>query len=457
VKELLFLAIFLLHQGASSVIGMRGTGFAWDALWKDLLSPAGTSFAVAAYYLSLAGLYGIYLSFLKDSALPRARRRLWLLGAITCLALTLTPASRSTDIYAYLAHGHNGAANLRETYARGIYPEGTPPSPYLEEISARSGLVNHGPSPYGPLWAHLEILNYRATGASVFAGALALKGLGTLSLLGIALLAVPLSGPLAALSLLLNPLLLTEFAAEGHNDALMILFLVLGLYGLKRTRLTGAVLALAAGVLTKYIPALLALPAARYLLSRKSLASRAVGLGVAASAALAALLYFPLWIGGATFQGVRDNSEAIPAFLRPLQAALSAAPLVATGLRTLLALLLLGLTAWVTLRAKSLASLILGGAVLLLGYFLFFPAFVWPWYLAGPVVLLLLLPPASYQKYALLFAVNASLVGPVWALYKAGSFTASFGRGLHHALLPGCAILIFAALLQKAFSPPELP
>ena len=51
------------------------------------------------------------------------------------------------------------------------------------------------------------------------------------------------------------PLTLTEIAADGHNDIVMVFFLLLWLYLLQQGRMTAASVALAASVLIKYVTA----------------------------------------------------------------------------------------------------------------------------------------------------------------------------------------------------------
>ena len=54
-----------------------------------------------------------------------------------------------------------------------------------------------------------------------------------------------------------NPLVVIEFAGSGHNDSLMLFFLVLGLYGCLRARPAAAGIAFGAAVLGKLIPVVL--------------------------------------------------------------------------------------------------------------------------------------------------------------------------------------------------------
>jgi len=55
------------------------------------------------------------------------------------------------------------------------------------------------------------------------------------------------------LAYLWNPLILAEFAGEGHNDAVMVLFVVAGLAACATRRPTASMIAQLLGFLTKYV------------------------------------------------------------------------------------------------------------------------------------------------------------------------------------------------------------
>jgi hypothetical protein len=453
LSSFLYFFLFLLHQGASGAQGVDGRGFFWDAFWRPVFAPLGAGGTAAFYYLTLAALYGIYVTVLKQPTPGRGAYSPWVAGAATGVLLLITPPSRSTDVYAYLAHGHNGAADLAAAHAKEIYP--APSTPYLDELGARTGLVGHGPTPYGPLWTHTEIWVYRASRNDVAAGVFLFKALSAAAFAGTVIAGAAIAGPAAGLAILLNPFLLTELVAEGHNDAWMVFFCGLALLYVKRQRLTLAVLSAAAGVLTKYVPALLAGPMFRFLLSSGRPWVKAVAAGGLIAGAAAALLYYPLWIGAATFQGVRENADAIPAFARLfLKNTLKAYPLADFIFRGGLWVLFLSFWAGASSRARSFEGMVLAGALVLLAYLLFFPAFVWPWYLAVPVTLILLLPGERFRPWALLFSLNASLVAPVWSLYKNGQLSRASADYLQHGLVPGFTIFIFLGLVAAAFRAP---
>src|SRR6185437_4874217 len=110
----------------------------------------------------------------------------------------------------------------------------------------------------------------------------------------------PRSQMLGTLLYLWNPMIIVEFASEGHNDSLMI-FLVLAALALAiHARPAASVMALILGVLTKYLPLIL-LPAQVIYLwrtrQRRPPKILPFTLLVTGGLALMALIIQPLWAG----------------------------------------------------------------------------------------------------------------------------------------------------------------
>jgi hypothetical protein len=174
------------------------------------------------------------------------------------LPLALAPPLFSRDMYSYAAQG-DLLANGVDPYLHG---PAALPSRWLESVSVT---WYNTPAPYGPLFLWL------AKGAAEIAGThliVALLLLRLTALIGVALTAVALPrlaracgvDPVKAQWLAIaNPLLLAHFVSGGHNDALMVGFLVAGLAFAvsRRGGWAAACIALAAAV---KVPAVLALP-----------------------------------------------------------------------------------------------------------------------------------------------------------------------------------------------------
>lgn len=115
----------------------------------------------------------------------------------------------------------------------------------------------------------------------------------------------------------LNPLLLFEFATNAHFDAVMILFVTLGIYWIAKKRLVLGITALSTAVLIKYT-AILFFPFLVWplLVSNKSLSQLKNTLftllkGAILSALLAALSFYPYWIqtGPKILAGISTQSD----------------------------------------------------------------------------------------------------------------------------------------------------
>ncbi len=228
-------------------------------------------------------------------------------GGLLVLTIPLT----SRDIFYYISSAR----------VLGIY--GT--NPYLAAPSAfpADPLFKYAnwpdyTSPYGPLWLVVSAGLARLGGGDLLWNIILFKILAfSCYLICGALIWMILrargQAPLAGTVLWLwNPLVLLEFAGAGHNDALMLVGLLLGLwlYLTGRVRLAFAAVALAA--LAKSV-ALLALP----LLLWHHLAPRAGGLARAREAirilwlpgAIIVACIAPFWAGEATFGPVQESSH----------------------------------------------------------------------------------------------------------------------------------------------------
>ncbi|HEX6123612.1 MAG TPA: hypothetical protein VFY89_10650, partial [Ktedonobacterales bacterium] len=191
------------------------------------------------------------------------RRVLWLLlGVALVLGLTmvLLPALPSDDLYSYTLYGRISAVYHANPLV--AVPADFPRDPFLSLVFWRDVR-----SVYGAMWlllssglAHLA----EALGGGIVAYVLLFKLLGLAAHLLNALLIWGILGVLAprrqVMGTLLyawSPLCLLEFCAGGHNDAVMLTFLLLAVYGLARGWEAAAMLALGLSISVKYVPLIL--------------------------------------------------------------------------------------------------------------------------------------------------------------------------------------------------------
>ncbi|MCA0294764.1 MAG: hypothetical protein LCH96_05490 [Actinobacteria bacterium] len=224
---------------------------------RPITDPAAIGTAQTSYLPLAAGTLVLYVAVL---VLVRWSRRravgviAVLAGVLGQVALLPSTPTLSIDLYSYLAHGYLAAtpgSNPYTTAAASVAD--TPLGPVL---LAQGWSPVHPETPYGPLWTHVEQMAMTLNGSDVTRAALTLKAVVVLATIGTGLLAWavaatvrPGSGALAAAAWLLNPVVVMEFGADGHNDAVAIFFVALALLAAIRGWALVAVLAVAAGTL----------------------------------------------------------------------------------------------------------------------------------------------------------------------------------------------------------------
>jgi hypothetical protein len=206
----------------------------------------------------------------------------------------------AADIFDYIIHGRMSAVYGANPYLS--IPKEFPEDPVYRYVAWKLER-----SPYGPVWGLLAHLAARPAGDGVVANVIAYKLIPGLFLLGSLLLvaailrrAAPGQALAGTLLLAWNPLVLYETWGNGHNDMVMVFWIVAAAWAIQRRRFTLAILSLTAGILVKFLPVLL-VPAALAIALREhpSWRSRAAFLlrtGLAALV-LAGLVYAPFWEG----------------------------------------------------------------------------------------------------------------------------------------------------------------
>lgn len=255
------LAVLARRGGLSLLAGVAiETSLAALVPLPTLRGPAVTTFL--AYFLIAAGAYVVAVARLGRDHL--SLRAIWAFALLFRLTLLLaSPPTLSDDVYRYIWDGR--LANS------GVNPYAHPAnSPLLDQFdSPQRALVNHNwmATPYLPASQGLFAAVYRLApdsprafqGAAIFFDLL--TGLLVTDILG--RLGLPRT---RGLIYLWNPLVIVEFAHSAHLDALMIFLMTAALWFLVAFRpghrrsgrfALGSVITLAAGTLTKGVPALL--------------------------------------------------------------------------------------------------------------------------------------------------------------------------------------------------------
>jgi hypothetical protein len=449
----------LLSQGAIAVAAYAGSFLLQRCMREYFIAPA-------VGYVLVTGItflvYGSILSMSRHGELDRPRARAWALALPCFMNLLLVPCVPvlSQDVFSYMAHGFFATLPKGNPLTQPAYAaRDTAIGPILATYGWTTEV---GITPYGIIWTQIEVGIMKLCGLNVPAALVLFKtvvvaaSLGTAyciwSFLGRVRPADQLTGTLAYLW---NPLFIVEFAAEGHNDAVMLLFVTAALLGCAAHRPFASTFAQLCAVICKYVP-ILFVPAHLVFLwkSRRSAAPLAIGVTAALAAAgvLAAVLYAPFWVGMHSFDGLLQRGEPLSSAtlfggvnwtLRRSPFRAHSAPLTLV----LIYLPLLSFIAWRSLRVTDAAGLARAFAWIAVAYALAASPDYWPWYVCMPVALLLAADTDRLLWLAVLMSFTARLCAPLDLLREHHFISKIIAKGAITGLgatLPLVAVVVFA-------------
>ncbi|MFN8635630.1 MAG: glycosyltransferase 87 family protein [Chloroflexota bacterium] len=362
------------------------------------------------------------------------------------------------DLYDYFMYG-------RIVLVYGGNPFFQPPSAFPDPLVGYSPWPNER-SVYGPAWQLLSLLPTWVSGDDMLRGLVSFKLLGLIAFVVCSLvlwrLLQRLDPARAASGTLLfawNPLLQFELVGNGHNDVVMVLFVLLALWALIAERRLLALPLLALAVLTKLLAVALGPVFLCGLLRGRGALRDKLGYILASGGVgilLAVALYAPFWGGVDTLYFLsRGNwfTASIPTMLRELlrqrypyeEAGRLAATLVGLGYAAFM-LVRLGLL-WREERQAQAASTDaavpaatpdadwlpwLGAAYDLTFVYLAFATLWWqPWYLVWLVALAALLPNRLVHERVLLFCYGGTLnyvvFKYIWPVFQPMTYTTIMG------------------------------
>ncbi len=242
---------------------------------------------------------------------PRLRVTLSVAGALAVALACACPPLLTTNPYAYVSYAHLQLFHHLNPYVSLPAPLFAAHDPVAEY------LVWNLPDVYGPVWTALTACVVSLLPRDALWGQIvAMKLLAAAALLVLAFAGgrvaerlAPGRGRLTTLALAFNPLLLLEGPASGHNDLLMMAFVLLGAWCVLDGKWgrAGVCLGLAIGI--KLLPLLL-LPWLLWEI-RRSGRLRVPALLRLAGGILVPLIvcYAPYWQGAATFDGLRERAQ----------------------------------------------------------------------------------------------------------------------------------------------------
>lgn len=372
--------------------------YALPARRPDVAVFAPWPWGTLAYALLLGVLFGLYfLAYRTVLRSPHPPRLASLLVPAALFALLLLGAFpvNALDSYNYLILGREQALFGQNPYL--VPPNALPAEPFLRYVGEWGDLVSN----YGPVFQQAAARVAAICGDDLVLGLILFKLLAALCwlLCGLLiwLLLRPCDGRTRAARTLLwlwNPALLLSFAMNGHNDSMMLLWLLLGLWLLRRGRPALGLVVMALAPLTK-MSGLLPIPF--FLLAelrvlpgvqaRLHLLAKGV-LGSVALAWLCFLPYGPPWVIVPrlldTAQGVGYSPLALPVLaLGRWHIAVTHSHWALVGALVLIILLLMWL--WQTWRGRSplrgAADSLAAYVTLALSFRIWYAAWLLPWLL----------------------------------------------------------------------------
>lgn len=289
-------------------------GYSLMALWFPLVANIGntppgdirtfapTLFGGLAYATLIIILFGLFLLAVRTAAdRGLGARPLPVILASTLLLaipLLLSYPINATDIFGYVIRGRIASVYGESPFsAPAAAFVGDPFMPLVGEWAGET-------TPYGPMWEIVAAGLTTISGDNLLAGVQLFKALALASFMGVTTLIWQLlpAGPWRIAGTLLwawNPGLLLTFVLNGHNDAFMIMWLVLGYWLGRRGWPAVGFLTMVLAVVTKPV-AVLALPFF-FLGTLQSLPDprsrvRFVAITAVGSLAVAGLAFWP-WLG----------------------------------------------------------------------------------------------------------------------------------------------------------------
>jgi hypothetical protein len=340
-----------------------------------------------------------------------------LLFAFLCgLALVLVYPITAADIFEYIAYA-------RITVHHGVNPHLYRPADFLGDPLMWYSAWPHITSPYGPVWTYLSAAIGMLSGPSLLTYLLLFKGLAlAVHLLNAGLIYAllarwrPSYALAGAVLYAWNPLVLFESAAGGHNDGLVVFFILLAVHLFARERFALAIPAATLSCLVK-MPTVIIVPlfvvAGWRALSGKDSRPRVMALGLALTVGLVLLLQAPLWEGRASLGWLERQNMFTSSFAT--LAVLSLGNLLGEGdlVESVVRNGVLGLFGlfyvWQILRLKRGMHSLLVSLYWTVFIFLSFAALWWqPWYVVWLVALGALVPCSGISQLTTLFSYTAT-------------------------------------------------
>lgn len=391
-----------LNPELNLVHNLKGAGYAGPLTWPgrllhlEAMTPEERTWA---YILIMVVLTASYIAAIYLVRRDRRRNVTFVLGGIFVLFALLfvfAPPFQSQDVYSYAFHGR----------AMTVYHS----NPYLLLPVARRADVFYPligwrdtASVYGPAFNFLAYIVTRVAGNNVVSNALGFKVLAVAFYAAclpiVYTLARRVSPGRENFALAVSawcPILLMHICGGGHNDSIMVFFVLAGFLLYRKDHAFWGLLMLLLAVMVKMSAGLALLPyLVLYVRDKRARPLRRLASAAAAVVVVPTLLYIPFWGGTRIFKSTREVAKlysysSVPRLIgyyaqRFLVGIGVAGPRAESLVNPVVQVLFLGLFAVLTIyllsMVKDFRSMILATAAISLAWF-FTSLYILPWYLA---------------------------------------------------------------------------
>lgn len=443
-------------------LGMPSPSSAWLTMggllvWAGrLLGISGLSRQqlTVVYMSALVVMYATYAWELVVLARKRARvGRGFILGAgmVFCLLILFAPPILAKDLFNYASYGRALAVYGKNPYI--ATPRMFPGEPVLRYIS-----WTNTPSVYGPFFNYISAALAGGAGSSATSNTVAFKALSFVFFVGSLFLVddlarrmTPDKRSFVLLAAAWNPLVIIHLVGGGHNDSVMIFFVLAGFLLYRRGYPVFAIASVVLATLVKTTAVFVLAPMLVFFLRQNARYTLRKYLEAAAVLVLVPLaLYAPEWPGMKGFKlvlsvGSGYSAVSVPRFFRGQFSAIlhsvglansTASTISVSAVRLFFMLVFVVLFLVFCYRVRDMNSLILYSGVIIFTFTLT-TSWLMPWYAGFQLVLLAL--SGSYRWTAAAVAVTL-----VMSLY---------GRGINgwtNSIFPVLLILVVVAQVAGA-------
>jgi hypothetical protein len=324
------------------------------------------------------------------------------------------------------------------------------------------------PTPYGSLGVLIESIPTIFAGSHLLVNVLLVKGLSALFLLGSSYLIYRIViqfKPEMALSCALvfawNPYTQLEYVVNGHNDIIMIFFMLLAILASVNNRHGAAFVLMLLSALVKYavlpiIPILIFYT----IFNINDLTARLkyILFVCLATLIILAVFIFPFWRGVQTFASIFTTAQgslySFSMFLNDFSSLR-----IATSQSKIIGLVIFGSVYLIALLfvSRNWISLLMGCFLTLFAFLAFAVTYVQPWYIIWISTLALLLPHKYMQRLALVLAYGATMIELVhpyiwsWGVFRNPSGYA-ITNSMAYLILFAPSLCLFTGYVINVFS-----